>query len=144
MKKNKIITLSFCATLGLALFTLNAAGAEEKHDEHAEKSEMKIPDTADGILAEIHKHHSELADVVTNKKLADVHHHAFAVRDLAKALVDKAPADKKQRVQGAANNIAKLADELDKAGDAGDQAKTEANLKKFDAVIAQLEAQFKS
>lgn len=143
MKKNRIITLSFCVALGLALFTINAVGAEEKH-EGAEKSQMKIPETADGILAEIHKHHGELADVVKNNKLADVHHHAFAVRDLAKALVDKAAPDKQQRVQGAANNIAKLAEELDKAGDAGDKAKTEANLKKFDAVIAQLEAQFKS
>lgn len=127
--------------MGLALFSSNAVGAEV---EHAEKSQLTIPDTADGIIAEIHKHHSELAEVVKNNKLGEVHHHAFAIRDLAKALVDKAPEDKKQRVQGAANNIAKLAEELDKAGDAGDKTKTEANLKKFDAVIAQLEAQFKS
>ena len=142
MKINRIITLSFCAALGLSLSTFNSVAAEEKH-EGAEKSEMKIPATADGILADIHKHHGELADVVKNNKLSDVHHHAFAVRDLAKALVDKAAVDKKQRVQGTVNNIAKLADELDKAGDAGDKAKTEAELKKFDAVIAQLEGQFK-
>lgn len=140
MKNNRIITLSFCVALSFAALSLNTVRAEEKQ---AEKSEMKIPDTAEGILAEIHKHHGELADVVKNNKLADVHHHAFAVRDLAKALVDKAPADKKQRIQGAVNNIAKLAEELDKSGDAGDKAKTEANLKKFDAVIAQLEGQFK-
>ena len=142
--KNKIITLSLCAAVSLVGLTLRAAAAEQGHGENAEKSEMQMPDTADGILAEIHRHQSELADVVKNNKLADVHHHAFAIRDLAKALVDKAAADKKQRVQGAANNIAKLAEELDKAGDAGDKAKTEANLKKFDAVIAQLEAHFKS
>lgn len=133
MKTNRIITLSFCVALSLALFTLNGVAAE-----------LTIPETADGIFAEINKHQSELAAVVKNNKLADVHHHAFAIRDLAKALVDKAAADKKQRVQGAVNNIAKLAEELDKAGDAGDKAKTEANSKKFDAVIAQLEAQFKS
>jgi hypothetical protein len=39
------------------------------------------PDTADEILQEIHKHHGELADFVKSKKLADVHHHAFAIRD---------------------------------------------------------------
>ena len=143
MKTNRIITLSFCVALSLALFTLNGVAAEENHDS-AHKSELTIPETADGIFAEINKHQSELAAVVKNNKLADVHHHAFAIRDLAKALVDKAAADKKQRVQGAVNNIAKLAEELDKAGDAGDKAKTEANSKKFDAVIAQLEAQFKS
>ncbi len=142
MKNNRIITLSFCAALGLALSTLNAVGAEEKH-EGAEKSQMKIPETADGILAEIHKHHGELADVVKNHKLADVHHHAFAIRDLAKALVDKAAPDKKQRVQGAANNIAKLAEDLDKTGDANDQAGTEANLKKLDGVLMALDQQIK-
>ena len=140
MKNNRLITLSLCAAVSFTALSLNTVRAEEKQ---AEKSEMKIPDTAEGILAEIHKHHGELADTVKNNKLADVHKHAFAVRDLAKALVDKAAPDKKERVQGTANNIAKLADELDKSGDANDKAKTEANLKKFDAVIAQLEGQFK-
>jgi len=39
--------------------------------------------------------------------------------------------------------LGKLADALDASGDAGDQAKTEANLKQFDAVLGQLLAQFK-
>lgn len=142
MKRIKILAIGAAAALAITSVNSQMAVAAEEHEEHSEK--MTIPATADGILAEIHKHHSELAEVVKNNKLADVHHHAFAVRDLAKALVDKAPADKKQRVQGAANNIAKLAEELDKAGDANDKAKTETELKKFDAVIAQLEAQFKS
>ena len=77
MKTNRIITLSFCVALSLALFTLNGVAAEEKHDS-AKKSELTIPETADGIFAEISKHQSELADVVKNNKLADVHHHAFA------------------------------------------------------------------
>lgn len=141
MKKNRLITLSLCAAFSFTALSLNTIRAEEKE---AEQTAMKIPDTAEGILAEIHKHHAALAETVKNNKLADVHKEAFAVRDLAKALPDKAPADKKQRIQGAVNNIAKLAEELDKSGDANDKAKTEANLKKFDAVIAQLDGQFKS
>lgn len=142
MKTRKLLAIGACAAFALMAMNLPAAIAHEgEHDEKSEPS--KIPETADGIMAEIHKHDSELDQVVKNNKLAEVHHHAFAVRDLAKALVDKAPADKKQRVQGAVNNIAKLAEELDKSGDAGDKAKTEANLKKFDAVIAQLEGQLK-
>ena len=74
-------------------------------------------------------------------KLADVHHHAFAIRDLAKALPAKAEKAKKAQVEGAVKNIAKLAEDLDKTGDAGDQAGTEANLKKLDGVLMALDRQ---
>ncbi len=136
--KNLILTTSLCAAFGLAGTSI--VSAEEGG--HEKKTEMKVPDTTEGILAEIKKHDEELAATVKNKKLEDVHHHAFAIRDLAKALPAKAPADKKARVEGAVKNISKLAEDLDESGDGGDQAKTEANLKKFDAVLAQLMGQF--
>jgi hypothetical protein len=143
MKRMKLLAIGATAALAITSVSLRmAVAAEEGHKEHTEK--VTIPATADGILAEIHKHHQELDATVKSKNLADVHHHAFAIRDLAKALPAKAPADKQARVQGTVNNLGKLAEDLDASGDAGDQAKTEANLKKFDAVIAQLEAQFKS
>ena len=94
-------------------------------------------------MTEIHKHHTELADVVKSKKLADVHHHAFAIRDLANGLPAKVAADKKARVEGSAKNIAKLATDLDNTGDANNQAATEANLKKLDGVLMALDAQVK-
>ena len=94
-------------------------------------------------MTEIHKHHTELADVVKSKKLADVHHHAFAIRDLANGLPAKVAADKKARVEGSVKNIAKLAEDLDKTGDDNNQAATEANLKKLDGVLKALDAQVK-
>jgi len=138
--KNLILTSGLCAVFGLA--TLPAVFAEDA-DNDMKGMEMKMPDTVEGLLAAIQKHDTELKETVASKKLADVHHHAFAVRDLAKTLGAKAPADKKARVDGAVANISKLADALDASGDAGDQAKTEANLKQFDAVLGQLLAQFK-
>ncbi len=140
MKKTKIITLGLA--LSLTMLTIRTAPAQETHGAAA-KTEMQIPDTTEGIMAEIQKQHEELDATVKNKKLSDVHRHAFAIRDLAKALPAKAPADKQTRVQGTVNNLSKLAEDLDTSGDAGDQAKTESNLKKFDAVLAQLEGQFK-
>lgn len=137
--KNLILTGSLCAAFSLA--GIQTVSAQEGHK--SDQAEMKVPDTADGILAEIHMHHEKLTATVKAKELADVHEHAFAIRDLAKALDAKAPADKKARVQGTVNNISKLAEDLDTSGDAGDQAKTEANLKKFDAMLAQLQGQFK-
>ena len=142
MKLNRILTIGACAAIVLTGITSQTAFAAEK--ESAEKKEkMVIPETAGGIMTAIHKHHGELADVVKSKKLADVHHHAFAIRDLANGLPAKVAADKKARVEGSAKNIAKLAEDLDKTGDANDQAATEANLKKLDGVLKALDAQVK-
>ena len=129
--------MGLCAAIGLMSLTMVTRALADAEG----KEKVKIPDTVEGIWKEIHMHHMELADVVKNKKLDMVHHHAFAVRDLAKALPAKVPADDKSKVQGTANNITKLADALDKSGDDNDQAKTEANLKKLDDVIKVLEAQ---
>ena len=135
MKTKSLLAMGLCAAIGLISIIATTARA-------AEKENVKIPDTVEGIFKEIHKHHGELAAVVKNKKLADVHHHAFAIRDLAKALPAKAEADKKKQVEGTVKNISKLADDLDKAGDDGKQAETEALLKKLDGVLKVLSAQF--
>ena len=94
MKIRTLLAMGLCAAIGLAA---NQAAIAQQHKEHKEGSEkVKIPDTVDGILKEIHKHRQELADTVKAKKLADVHHHAFAIRDLAKALPAKAYPDHKE------------------------------------------------
>lgn len=143
MKRIKLLAIGASAALAITAINAPSAFAHEG-EKHEEKSETtKVPDTAAGILQEIHKHHGELADVVKSKKLADVHHHAFAIRDLANGLPAKVAADKKARVEGSVKNIAKLAEDLDKTGDANDQAGTEANLKKLDGVLMALDSQAK-
>lgn len=138
--------MGLCAAIGLMGVTTTRVFAQEhehKEGEHKEaQGKIKIPDTVEGIFKEIQKHHHELAEVVKGKKLAEVHHHAFAVRDLANALPAKAPADKKTQVEGTVKNIAKLAADLDKTGDANNQAGTEANLKKLDGILKVLHTQF--
>ena len=142
MKLTRILTIGACAAIVLTGITSQTAlAAEKEHAEHKEK--MVMPETAEGIMTEIHKHHGELADVVKSKKLADVHHHAFAIRDLANGLPAKVAADKKARVEGSVKNIAKLAEDLDKTGDDNNQAATEANLKKLDGVLKALDSQVK-
>ena len=133
--------MGLCAAIGLVGITATTARADDK-DKDEKEAKVKIPDTVEGIWKAIHEEHMELAETIKSKKLADVHHHAFAIRDLAKALPAKAAADKKKQVEGAVKNISKLADDLDKAGDDGKQAETEALLKKLDGVIKVLEAQF--
>ncbi len=142
MKKMKLLALSACATLALAPITSSTVIAHE--GEHAPgKGHTTAPETADGILQEIHKHHEQITATVTSKDLKPVHEHAEAIAELSKALPAKVAADKKARVEGAANNIAKLSGTLHDASDAGDQAKTEAELKKLDGVLKALDTQVK-
>ena len=141
MKLNRILAVGACAALALTGITPSAFAADKEPAEKKEKT--VVPETVEGIIEAIHKAHGELAEVVKAKKLADVHHKAFAVRDLANALPAKVAADKKARVEGSVKNIAKLAEDLDKTGDDNNQAGTEANLKKLDGVLMALEKQVK-
>ena len=72
-----------------------------------------------------------------------MHHHAFAIRDLVNALPDKSKdlaADKLGKLKEEAKFVAVLADRLDKAGDANDQAGTEANFKKLQTVLKEIQS----
>ena len=74
--------MALSATIGLFSITATTVFA-------ADKEAVKPADTVEGIMKQIHEKHGELATVVKNKQLADVHHHAFAIRDLVNALPDK-------------------------------------------------------
>jgi hypothetical protein len=138
MKNKTLLAMGLCAAIGL--FGTQSRLFAQEHNEHKQsEAKIQIPDTRDGILTEIHKHHDELTATVKAKKLDMVHEHAFAIRDLAKALPAKANPDMKKMVENAVKKVSQLAEDLDKSGDAGDQAATEANLKKFDAALKTLE-----
>ncbi|SRR5581483_3320575 len=137
MKTKTLLAMGLCAAIGL--FSSQTKLAAHEHEQAGGEHKMQIPDTREGILGEIHKHHDELTATVKANKLADVHHHAFAIRDLAKALPAKVNPDHKKMVESAVKKISQLAEDLDKSGDAGDQAATEANLKKFDDALKALE-----
>lgn len=117
--------------------------AEPKPKEHKEgQSKVKIPDTLHGIWKEIHTHHLALGEVVKEKRLSEVHEHAFAIRDLAKALPSKAGQANKKPIENLVKKIGGIAAELDKSGDAGNQQRAEAGLKKLDEALAKLQDQF--
>lgn len=145
MKKNIVISRLFI----IGLFTVNLVsiapvwandGKEEAHEHEASGSMHKMH-TTEELLKMIEEAHQKLTLTVTDKKLSEVHEQAFLIRDLAKELITHVAADKKAKVTASASNISKLADELDKTGDAGNQAATEANLKKLDGVLKLLSSQ---
>ena len=104
----------------------------------------KIPATVPEIWKKIHQQQAELVKTVARKDLGEAHDHAFAIRDLVKALPAKVSAENKAKAEAGAKEITKLAGDIDKSGAAGAQKATEANVKKMDAAIAALQASLKT
>ena len=136
--------LLFLAFTAFASLTLGAPALLAQHShEPAAKNKVAVPDTAKAILVEINKQHALIGAAVSGKNLKGVHDPIEALGALAKALPDKTAADEKVRVQGSVNNLTKVADNLHHAADAGDQAKSETELKKLDGVLSVLNQQIK-
>lgn len=115
-----------------------AAEAEEK---------AIIPETSDAILQAIDVKSAELKKTIDGSMLDDVHHQAFAIRDLAAALPAKSAslaADKLAKLKGETKFVATLAERLDATGDAKDLAGTKSNYAKLTAVLASIHAYYAS
>lgn len=140
MNVTKLLTLGACAAL---VFSINArhVAAHEGEDHHSHA--VTVPETPDAIVAEIHKHHTKISEVVKAKNLAAVHDHSDAIVTLAKALPEKVAPDKKDVVQSPVNQITKAAGMLHEATDANNQADAETRLKNLESSIAQLERKLK-
>ncbi|MPN63171.1 hypothetical protein SDC9_210926 [bioreactor metagenome] len=82
--------------------------------------------------------------MVAQKDLGEAHDHAFAIRDLVKALPAKVPAEDKEKAETGAKEITKLAADIDKSAAAKAQKATEANVKKMDEAIAKLKTDLKA
>ncbi len=104
----------------------------------------KIPATVPEIWKEIHKQQAELISTVAKKDLGEAHDHAFAIRDLVKALPAKVTAEFKAKADAGAKEITMLAAAIDKSGAAGAQKATEANVKKMGEAILALQTKLQS
>lgn len=139
MTKLQLLAIGACAALAFTV-SINTATAHEGED-HTHGA--AIPETLDAIVAQMHEHHMKVADLVKAKNLEATHDHLEAITALAKALPDKAPADKKTAVTGPANNIGKAAAALHQATDAKNQEDSEAKLKNLESAMKQLEQKMK-
>jgi hypothetical protein len=104
----------------------------------------KIPGTVEEIWAQVHKQQERLRNTVAKKDLGEAHDHAFAIRDLVKALPSKLPEESKAKAEESAKEIAKIAGEIDKSGAAGAQKATEENVKRMDTAVKALEKTLKA
>ena len=133
--------LIILSAFALGLATAPRSFAHESDDEDS----SPIPVTLGATWQAVLKKQAELQGATASQGLPVIHKLAFRMRDICNTLPEKSrnlPPEKLARVSGAVKNIAKLADELDKTGDAKNQAGTEANLKKLEGVLKLVASQY--
>lgn len=106
----------------------------------AEKAvaQVQIPATSEAIWRSIDKETAILDTLIRTGKLEELHHHAFAIRDLVAALPSRSgalPAEKIAQIKTSGKFVATLAERLDAAGDAKDKAGAASNLLKLKGVL---------
>ena len=109
----------------------------------APMTEQMVPNTPEGIWPDLHKHQAALELAVQNKKLDEIHLHAVAIKELTKAQVDIVHPDHRAAVQSGVDKINTTVSDLHKGADAKDQAAAEANFKRLEEALKQLEEQMK-
>ena len=115
------------------------AAPEPAATSEAPAEAMAIPDTADGIWTAIDTHSAELKATIAGGDLKQVHHHAFAIRDLVAALPAHSPTlstEDQAKLKGEVGFVTTLADRLDESGDASDKAATQASYDQLVGVLA--------
>lgn len=103
-----------------------------------EPEAVQIPATADGIWNAIDQQMTELKATIQSGSLKEVHHKAFAIRDLVAALPAQSkalPAEEQTKLESQVKLVATLADRLDATGDANDKAGAQANYDKLVSVL---------
>lgn len=134
-------SLALIAGMGLC----SVADAATAKAAPAAKAEQEIPATVEGIWQAIDQKTVELDKVIQGGALDQVHHHAFAIRDLVAALPARSqslPADKLAKVKSNVKVVATLAQRLDATGDAKDKAGVRSNFDKLKKVLEGMRANY--
>jgi len=108
-------------------------------------AQVKIPATSAGIWRSIDKETELLGTLIQAGKFEEVHHRAFAIRDLAAALPARSgslPPGKLAQIKENIQFVATLAQRLDATGDAKDKAGTESNFKKLQKILSVIRADY--
>lgn len=145
MKLLNLKTLAITAVLIAGIAGTGLANAHGDDDHAAATTEQNIPATVPALWQAIDKKSAELQQTIQHGSLADVHHVAFAVRDLVAALPAKSttlPAEKQAAIKAGVKFVATLAERLDASGDANDKAGAQSNYDKLTKVLSQLRANY--
>ena len=107
--------------------------------EHGESAETVTPaGTIGEIWTQIAAEQGKMTAAIQNGQLKDVHHLAFAIRDLVVALADKAKAASPAsaaHLDGLVAQVKTSASTLDELGDAGNLSGTQTEYAKLEAIL---------
>lgn len=114
------------------------AAPAKAQEASAKEAPIRIPATTEAIWKAVDQKNAELGSLIQSGSLGDVHHVAFAIRDLVAALPEHAKslsADRQVKLQGGVKFVATLAERLDASGDANDKAGVQANYEKLQKLL---------
>ncbi len=133
-------------TLAAALSVILLAGtAAVPPAQASEAAPVQIPATSAAILQAMEQQTAALTKAIQTGAYAEVHHRAFAIRDLVAALPARSgslPAGKLAQVKTNAGYVATLAQRLDATGDAKDKMGTESNFRKLQQLLGVIRAAY--
>ena len=104
-----------------------------------------VPATLDALWKSIDAKSAELKITINRGALDQVHHQAYAIRDLVAELPGKSKSlapEQMAKVQAGVKFVATLAERLDATGDAKDAAGTKQNFDKLSNVLASLRSNY--
>jgi hypothetical protein len=136
---NRLMNKTTIVAMGLYAFIALTTNQTQAQEGGGHSHFTKIPAAVEDIWKEIHKQQTRLVSTVAKKDLGEAHDHAFAIRDLVKALPAKVPAASKVQAEEGAKEIAQIAADIDKSGAARAQKATEAGVKKMGEAITALQ-----
>lgn len=142
MKTSRLSSVTVSLLLAASVAVGSSAYAHGDADAAVSKeASRQAPDTVTGIWQAIDAKTAELKKSIDGGTLANVHHEAYAVRDLVAALpghTKTLPSDQLAKIQSSVKFVATLAERLDVAGDANDKPGAQSNYDKLMKVLADL------
>ena len=140
MNRTFLNAVAIAALLGaIATFPSGSAGATET------EMQTTIPATPAEIWRAIDAQIAQLKVLVANNTLKTVHEHAYAVRDLVRALPTHSPSLSPvalSNVSAQVKFVDTLAVRLDESGDANDKSSVAANLTKLEHILNTIRAEY--
>ena len=142
----KVTSMKVSGFRAVALGTILAGGLIFNPLAHAAEkavTQVQIPATSEAIWRSIDKETAILDTLIRTGKLEELHHHAFAIRDLVAALPSRPgalPAKRIAKIKTYSKFVATLAERLDAAGDTKDKPAAVSNLAKLKEVLKTIRA----
>ncbi len=123
----------------------DADSASEREESGGHRASTRQPASLSGAWTALMAARDAIAGDVKSGALADVHEKAELLPKLVASLIERSgdlDAGKRARVEGAAKQVARVADALHEAADRGDAVRTRKELARLDGLLELIRAQY--